>query len=241
VACIGEEERTLIQTCQYTDGSAVRRYEAWRQVRLMEAITGDPVATFTVSDAPRACAASEVKSLTLLAGEVTWAMVQERLSPIVDSGRTPPPTSTPFGQTTPGPSDRSSGVAADCASRRLAVDLHGCDLRNANDLMHLDLTGANLEGANLQGVDLHDDNLTGANLQGANLQGTDLHDSNLTGANLTAANLQGANMWNADLTSANLTGANLEGVRWLDTTCPDGTNSDDHDDTCVRYGIDQQS
>jgi hypothetical protein len=238
VACIGEEERALIETCQYTGGSPVRRYQADRKVRLMEAVSGDPVATFTVSDYPRACAASEVTSLTSLVGEVTWTMVQERLSPIVDSGRIPPPMSTPFGQITPSPSDRSLGVAADCASRRLAVDLHGCDLHDAYDLAHLDLTGANLQGTNLQGVDLHDDNLTGANLQGADLQGADLHEDNLTGANLQGANLQGANLWDADLTNANLTGADLGEVVWLATTCPDGTSSDDHDDTCIGYGID---
>ena len=36
----------------------------------------------------------------------------------------------------------------------------------------------------------------------------------------------------ADLGYANLTGANLDGVRWINTTCPDGTNSDDNGNTC---------
>ena len=32
---------------------------------------------------------------------------------------------------------------------------------------------------------------------------------------------------------ANLTGADLTGVHWYDTTCPDGTNSDNNGNTCV--------
>jgi hypothetical protein len=39
------------------------------------------------------------------------------------------------------------------------------------------------------------------------------------------ATLQGAFMDNAD----------LSGVIWDDTTCPDGTNSDDHGRTCCGH------
>ncbi len=81
--------------------------------------------------------------------------------------------------------------------------------------------------ANLQDCDLVDINLSSANLTGANFT-----DANLTGANLTDANLTGAN-----LTGANLADANLLGVTWSNTTCPDGSKSDNHDGTCVGYGI----
>jgi len=69
-------------------------------------------------------------------------------------------------------------------------------------------------------------NLTHAQLASAILIGADLKGANLTGANLTGANLTGAN----------LTGANLTGVVWLNTTCPDGPNSDSHGKTCIGHG-----
>ena len=50
----------------------------------------------------------------------------------------------------------------------------------------------------------------------------------LAGANLSYSDLTGA-----DLAGADLAGANL-GVIWSDTTCPDGTNSNNDGDTCVN-------
>jgi hypothetical protein len=38
-------------------------------------------------------------------------------------------------------------------------------------------------------------------------------------------------------TGANFTDANLLGVIWSNTTCPDGSNSDNHGGTCVGYRI----
>jgi uncharacterized protein YjbI with pentapeptide repeats len=58
----------------------------------------------------------------------------------------------------------------------------------------------------------------------ANLQDANLHGADLTGANLTGA----------DLTGANLHGADLTGVIWSNTTCPDGTNSNNDGGTCAK-------
>ena len=41
-----------------------------------------------------------------------------------------------------------------------------------------------------------------------------------------------ADLSGADLSDAYLYGADLSDVVWYDTTCPDGTNSDDNGDTC---------
>jgi hypothetical protein len=54
----------------------------------------------------------------------------------------------------------------------------------------------------------------------------------LSGADLIYADLSYADLSNADLYMANLTGADLTAVVWFDTTCPDGTNSDDNGNTC---------
>ncbi|MBI5497743.1 MAG: M48 family metalloprotease [Deltaproteobacteria bacterium] len=72
---------------------------------------------------------------------------------------------------------------------------------------HADLSGADLAGANLAGADL-----SGANLSGVELKGADLRGTNLKGANLSLANLAGA--------------------VWGNTTCPDGTDSDDNGGSC---------
>jgi uncharacterized protein YjbI with pentapeptide repeats len=55
----------------------------------------------------------------------------------------------------------------------------------------------------------------------------DLTGSILTGADLSGADLSGANLYDADLT-----GAELNNVDWYDTTCPDGSNSDENGFTC---------
>lgn len=87
------------------------------------------------------------------------------------------------------------------------------------------------------GADLHDAVLTSQNLAGADLAGT-----NLSSATLTSTSLAGANLTNADLDYARLADASLQGATvtsatftdasWLNTTCPDGTNSNAYDDGC---------
>jgi hypothetical protein len=88
--------------------------------------------------------------------------------------------------------------------------------------------GCNLSGRYLSGASLAGDNLQGANLAGANLSGADL-----SGANLQSDNLSGANLSGADLSGANVKGTNFNNVIWSNTTCPDGTNSDNDGGTCL--------
>ena len=92
---------------------------------------------------------------------------------------------------------------------------------------------------------LEDDGPSPCGLNGANLSGSDLSGANLSGADLHRADLYRANLSGADLTGAVLEGANLEGANlggatsdstttwptanwWGNTTCPDGTNSDNN-------------
>ena len=86
-------------------------------------------------------------------------------------------------------------------------------------------------------ADLHDAVLTSENLAGADLTGTNLSSANLTStsladANLTNADLDYARLTNADLQGATVTGATFANTGWLNTTCPDGTNSNAYDDGC---------
>jgi hypothetical protein len=130
-------------------------------------------------------------------------------------------------------------TVAQCGATLSTCNLTGANLSGAN-LSGQNLSGTNFKTANLSGANLSNANLSGANLSGANLSG-----ANLSGANLSGANLKGANLSNADLTNANLTGANmagavlsgatLNGVTWLNTLCPDGTNSNNDGGTCVGH------
>ena len=76
-------------------------------------------------------------------------------------------------------------------------------LKDTNECMECDLSGANLEGANL----------SGANLEGADLNGAFLNDADLSRANLSRANLS-----RAKLTSTIMNGGIL-----CNTTMPDGS------------------
>ena len=113
------------------------------------------------------------------------------------------------------------------------------------------VTGAVFTGANLNGADVNATGFTSADLHAARivtnvqLSGAirhaqlvdwDFSGLNLAGASFLDANLSGANFTNANLTHArNLKSANLTAVNWTRTTCPDGTNSAVHQNTCVGH------
>lgn len=65
----------------------------------------------------------------------------------------------------------------------------------------------------------------GADLSGADFSGADLTGSILWGANVTGTNFAGADLRKSDLSD----------IDWNNTTCPDGSNSDDNDGTCLGH------
>ena len=122
------------------------------------------------------------------------------------------------------------------------ADLTGAELSGAN-LSYSSLSSTQLNLVNLSGAKLNFARLDGANLYFANLNNADLigavlGNADLTNASLVNTNLTDGFMTNADLTNVNLSGAILtnvgfNGVTWSNTTCPDGTNSNDNGNTCV--------
>jgi uncharacterized protein YjbI with pentapeptide repeats len=150
----------------------------------------------------------------------------------------------------------TKGYLAGPGSNLSYDNLTGADLAGAN-LTDAYLVGSTLTDANLSSTDLTGANLTGvwsggitgtpSSLPsewsltngyligpGALLYDADLASANLTGADLAYATLDFANLTDANLTGANLTGTYLAGVTWYDTTCPDGTNSNNDGNTCAN-------
>lgn len=130
-------------------------------------------------------------------------------------------------------------------------DMSNAYLRGAglagSDLSETDLSFATLIDANLNGATIVYSNLMYADLEwayvrNADLSGSDLSESYLYNTNMDGASLKGANLTNAytvglRLVGANLLGADLSGIEWGGiywggTVCPDGSNSDDNEDTC---------
>lgn len=100
--------------------------------------------------------------------------------------------------------------------------------------------------ADLYECNLTDEDLFIMDMNNACMHGAILINTNLTGASfyrvdLSNADFTGANMLNTDMTDANLTNANLSGatnvstIIWWNTTCPDGTNSHEHGNTCIGH------
>jgi uncharacterized protein YjbI with pentapeptide repeats len=133
------------------------------------------------------------------------------------------PSSLPVNWSLALPSGYLLGPDADLADATMFwASISGADLASA------DLSDAVLEDANVSYA-----NLAGANLNGADLTNASVYHADLTSADLVNAGLSYGNLDYANFTTANLTGADLRysedtGATWSDTTCPDGTNSDQH-------------
>ena len=115
---------------------------------------------------------------------------------------------------------------------------------------HSDLTGVMLTQGILS-VNFNNDNLTNADISNASAAGSSFDHTNLTNANFSNtdmsqvsmqnATIQNTNFSNVNFTNAFLQGstgfssANVNGATWSNTTCPDGTNSDNNGHTCVGH------
>lgn len=127
------------------------------------------------------------------------------------------------------------------------VDFTGCANISGN------FEQANFDGAILSGVPWGM-NVTSASFVNAQLTNTQIIDTNLTDANMSGANfsnseflidttpttIQNTNLTNVNFSNANLNGIDFTsstrtGIIWHNTTCPDGTNSDDNGNTCEGH------
>ena len=110
----------------------------------------------------------------------------------------------------------------------LESDLSGGNFTGANLVKAIAKQGANLTDADLSYANLSGSNLTGADMTGAELLGTDLTMANLTDVTLTGTSFTYANLAYADLSDSKIDATVFIGNTWNNTTCPDGTNSDNN-------------
>jgi len=103
---------------------------------------------------------------------------------------------------------------------------------NTANLTSDNFTNADLDDHQGGGILILSSDFTGANLTGATLMGSSAHvgGNNFTNVNFTNANLGGGDFINYGVNT-------FTGAIWSNTTCPDGTNSDNDGNTCVGHGI----
>lgn len=104
----------------------------------------------------------------------------------------------------------------------------------------LDISGgSNATNANFTNVTFNN----GGSGSGSQLSGSIFTGANFSNANLVRSIFTSNDFTNANFTNANLTGvstdggSNYTGAIWSNTTCPDGTNSDNDGNTCIGHGL----
>jgi hypothetical protein len=141
-------------------------------------------------------------------------------------------------------------ICQSCDLNPVATKLAGKDFSNSliknvalinSNVAGVNFSGSSLENSNFTHSDFTNANLTSSHLFGVNFAQGTFNSVNFTGSDLTLALFQNTQLQNANFTNANLTNAkgmasaNLTGAIWANTTCPDGTNSDTHNNTCQGH------
>lgn len=107
----------------------------------------------------------------------------------------------------------------------------------------------NFSNARLDDMSMENSNFAGSNFSNVNITDTtfitnsDFSNTNFTSATFSGQNtimIQNANFTNANFTNAVLLGVDFTsttrtGITWSNTTCPDGTNSDNYGNTCEGH------
>jgi hypothetical protein len=162
---------------------------------------------------------SRLGTIRIIQENQKCVMHETLLSWSIGGGSGTPGPAGPTGPTgAPGP----QGVSGESLGGFLP-DLRGVNLQYAA-LKYHKFTGYDFSGADMLNCQLNYSDVTNAKFIGTNLV-----DSDLTKVNFTNANLSGALFGGYSL------GPGISDVIWSNTICPDGTNSNDHDNTCVGH------
>ena len=124
------------------------------------------------------------------------------------------------------------GVKLRSAEINDKTEFKDADLENA-DLSDMDLKGANFEGADFEGANFADAKFEDGDFRDAIFKDADLSDADFTDSDLDGADFDNATLEDTDFDGADLKDAKnmgnakkIEDADWNDTTCPDGTKSD---------------
>ncbi len=93
----------------------------------------------------------------------------------------------------------------------------------------------NFSNANFTSTSLEFFGCETCNLSNIDLSNRTLNDIVFYASNLTNVNFSNSTLTRFDLRQTNMTGANLTGVTWVNTLCPDETNSDNNGNTCIGH------
>jgi uncharacterized protein YjbI with pentapeptide repeats len=110
-------------------------------------------------------------------------------------------------------------------------EFQGANFSNAKfgaALTRVDLSGANFSNA-IFDVD------PASFVSFIDIQESNLTNVNFSGAQFTTRPSMTIFIQNSDLTGSDMSGLNVSRVDWVNSTCPDGTNSDANGDTCVGH------
>ncbi len=103
------------------------------------------------------------------------------------------------------------------------------------------LRGRNLTNSVIENSTWVDLNFVGTIFSNADLRESSFQSVDFTGSNFTNVSFLDAdfiddvNLANCNLNGANFDGTNRTGIIWSNTTCPDGTNSDNNGNTCEGH------
>jgi uncharacterized protein YjbI with pentapeptide repeats len=122
------------------------------------------------------------------------------------------------------------------------LDLAGFNLQNVHfggQINNVNFDGADLTNASLIEVGVSAAEFGGANFTNAVFRG-EFADVDFTNANFSGVEFQPRGegepyFTDVDFTGTDLSGLDVSAVVWANATCPDGTNSDAHGDTCVGH------
>ena len=94
------------------------------------------------------------------------------------------------------------------------------------------LRNADLRNIYFYSLDILSSDFTGSDMRGAAFVHVIIDYATLIEVDLQYSYFDDVSFRHSDLTGANLTGVSLDDVTWIDTICPDGTNSDNNGNTC---------
>lgn len=117
---------------------------------------------------------------------------------------------------------------------------------NLTYFLNTDISGSSFKYAILYSSPIGYTNASDADFSNARLSGTmDIYNTNFTRAKFINTRMISSNVGFNNFTDADFTGADLSyssfagndftGAIWSNTTCPDGTNSNNHGNTCIGH------